>query len=78
MHDVAILAASLTLIEEQEDSVHAREDARGAIAGGVAMAVFAAVAMLTFGELPGGWVLVIAAAAWLTAALLLYLACWWR
>ncbi len=31
----AILAASLTLIEEQEDSLDAREDARGAIVGGV-------------------------------------------
>ena len=33
----AILAASLTLIEEEEDAEDAREDSRGAVAGGVAL-----------------------------------------
>jgi hypothetical protein len=74
----AILAASLTLIEQQEDSVDAREDARGAIAGGCAMAVFAAVAALMFGHLAGVLVLAIAAAAWMATAALLYLVLWWR
>lgn len=74
----AILAASLTLIEEQEDSVDAREDARGAIAGGFALAVFAAVAALTFGHVPGALALAIAAAAWLLTAGMLYVALWWR
>ena len=74
----AILAASLTLIEEQEDSAEAREDARGAVIGGCAMALFAAVAALTFTHLPGGVVLAIATAAWLASALLGYLLAWFR
>jgi hypothetical protein len=59
----AILAASLTLIAQQENSTEAREDARGAVMGGCAMAVFAAVAALTFGSLPGGVVLALATLA---------------
>jgi hypothetical protein len=74
----AILAASLTLIEEQEDSAHAREDARGAIAGGCAMAVFALAATLTLGHLSAGVALVIAGAAWALTALTLYVILWFR
>jgi hypothetical protein len=74
----AILAASLTLIEQQEDGVEAREDARGAIAGGCAMAMFALVAELTLGHVAGGLALVIAAAAWIAVAFGLYFALWWR
>lgn len=74
----AILAASLTLIEQQEDSVDAREDARGAIAGGVALAVFAAVAAVSLGHLAGALSLAIAALAWLVTAGLLYAVFWWR
>ena len=74
----AILAASLTLIEKQEDSVEAREDARGAIAGGFALAVFAAVAALSFGYVAGALALAIAALAWLVTAGLLYAVFWWR
>lgn len=74
----AILAASLTLIEEQEDSADAREDARGAVLGGCAMALFAAVAALTFTHLPAAVVLVLAGAAWLTGALAGYRAAWFR
>jgi Protein of unknown function (DUF3147) len=51
----AILAASLTLIEEQQDSAEAREDARGAVAGGCALTIFAAVATLTLGHVGGAW-----------------------
>lgn len=74
----AILAASLTLIAEQEDSADAREDARGAIAGGIAMIVFAVVAMLLLGQGLGGAALLIATVAWLASALVLYFALWWR
>ena len=74
----AILAASLTLIEEQEDSLEAREDARGAIIGGGALMIFAAVAALSLRHLPGALALLIAAGAWLAAALLGYVILWWR
>ncbi|MBV9839122.1 MAG: DUF3147 family protein [Solirubrobacterales bacterium] len=74
----ATLAASLTLIEEQEDSEDAREDARGAVIGGAAMTVFAAVATLTLGHIAGALALTIAAIAWLAGALLGYVTLWWR
>jgi hypothetical protein len=74
----AILAASLTLIEQQEDSLDAREDARGAIAGGFALAVFAAVAAVSFSDIAGGLALAIAALAWVVSAGLLYVVLWWR
>ncbi len=74
----AILAASLTLIEEQDDSAEAREDARGAVMGGLGMAAFAAVGALAFGHLPGGVVLVLAAAAWAAVVMLGYLIAWFR
>jgi hypothetical protein len=74
----AILAASLTLIEEQEDSVEAREDARGATVGGVALAVFAAVAALTLGQLSAAIALPLAAVSWLVVALAGYHTLWWR
>lgn len=74
----AILAASLTLIEEQEDSAQAREDARGAVLGGVALVLFAAVAALTLGELAGALALLIAAVAWFATAFLGYALAWFR
>jgi hypothetical protein len=74
----AILAASLTLIEEQEDSAEAREDARGAVVGGCGMAAFAVVAAITFRHVPGGLAIAAAAGAWLAVALGGYLAAWWR
>jgi hypothetical protein len=74
----AILAASLTLIEEQDDSVEAREDARGAILGGAAMGAFAAVAAITFGSMSGAIALVLGSAAWAGVALGGYLIAWWR
>ena len=51
----AILVASLTLIEEQEDSINAREDARGAIIGRCAPMSFAAVAALSLVTCPERW-----------------------
>ena len=74
----AILAASLTLIEKQDDSTEAREDSRGAVMGGVGMAAFAVVGALAFGHLPGGVVLVLASAAWTVVVLLGYLIAWFR
>jgi hypothetical protein len=72
----AILAASLTLIEEQEDSVHAREDARGAVLGGSALAAFAATAALALGAISGVLALALAATAWLAVALIGYAILW--
>jgi Protein of unknown function (DUF3147) len=71
----AILAASLTLIAEEEDRREAREDARGAAVGAVA---FAGVGALLFTEV--AWPLALAAAcgAWIVGALGLYLALWFR
>ncbi len=74
----AILAASLTLIQEEEDAAHAREDARGAIAGGCAMAAFALAAALTLGHLGAAIALLIAAGAWAVSAFTLYLVLWFR
>ena len=74
----AILAASLTLIEHEEDSNKAREDARGATVGGVALASFAAVAALTLGRLNSAAGLALAALAWVVVALAGYFALWWR
>ena len=74
----AVLVASLTLIEEQEDSEEAREDARGAMAGAAAMAVFGVIGGLLFEVLPGGAVLVLAGLAWLAVAFGLYGLLWWK
>ena len=74
----AILAASLTLIEQQDDSAEAREDARGAVLGGFGMAAFAAAGALMFGHLPGGVALLLAALAWVLATMLGYLIAWFR
>jgi uncharacterized protein DUF3147 len=74
----AIMAASLTLIAEEEDITEAREDARGAIVGACALALFAAIAALTFRHLPGGIVLAISTAVWTAAAMLGYAVLWWR
>jgi hypothetical protein len=74
----AILAASLTLIEEQEDSVEAREDARGAVIGGLALGAFAAVAALTLGRMNGAVALLLATAAWFVTAFTGYFVAWYR
>lgn len=65
----AILGASLTLIEEQEDSEEGSEDARGAIAGACGLTVFAIFAALTLGHLSGGVALLLAAAGSLLTAM---------
>jgi uncharacterized membrane protein (GlpM family) len=74
----AILAASLTLIAEEEDRKEAREDARGATVGAVALAAFAGIGVLTFTKI--AWPLALAAAcgAWVVVAMGLYLLLWLR
>jgi len=74
----AILAASLTLIAAEEDSAEAREDARGAVMGGLALAAFAAVATATLGTLNGALALALATLGWLAVAGAGYLAAWFR
>jgi Protein of unknown function (DUF3147) len=68
----AILAASLTLIAEEEDRSEARECARGAVIGGLAMALFATVAAVSLGKLNGAIALLLAAVAWFAGALIGY------
>lgn len=74
----AILAASLTLIEKEEDSAEAREDARGAVIGGLALAAFAGIAALTFGHLSPAIALLVATAGWFIGAMGSYFALWFR
>lgn len=74
----AILAASLTLIEKEEDSVEAREDARGAVIGGLALALFAVIAALTLGDLNPPIALLLATVGWFAGANLGYLLAWFR
>ena len=72
----AILAASLTLIEEDDSAPEAREDARGAVVGGLALAAFAAVAAVALPGLSGCVALLLATAAWVLVAVGGYMALW--
>jgi Protein of unknown function (DUF3147) len=74
----AIMAASLTLIAEQENSAQAREDARGAVIGSVALALFAAVAALTLTHLVSALAMLLATITWFIAAFVGYLLAWFR
>ena len=74
----AILAASLTLIEHEEDSAEAREDARGAVIGGLALGTFAALAALTFGSVNAAIALALATAGWGVVAIGGYFVAWFR
>lgn len=74
----AILAASLTLIEEEEDSAEAREDARGAVMGGLALALFATIAALALGKLSAPIALLLATVGWFVGANVGYLVAWFR
>lgn len=74
----AIMAASLTLIAKEEDKHNAREDARGGIVGACALTLFAAVATLAFGHLPGGIVLALSTAVWVVVSVLIYVILWYR
>lgn len=68
----AILAASLTLVEKEEDAAKAREEARGAVLGALALLAFAAVGVLLFARLPGAAVLALALVVWLVVAFAAY------
>ncbi len=72
----AILAASLTLIADEDSRRAAREDARGAFVGAIALASFALVAYAAFGHLASPLVLLLALLAWLCVACGLYLVLW--
>jgi phosphotransferase system glucose/maltose/N-acetylglucosamine-specific IIC component len=74
----ALLAASLTLIEEEESPEDAREDARGAVLGAVALTVFAVVVALTVTRVLPGLALLFASLAWLVVAVGAYLTVWGR
>ncbi len=74
----AILAASLTLIEERDDAAEAREDARGAVLGGCALTGFATVVALTLGSIGAVVALGLGTAAWALIALGGYRLLWWR
>ena len=69
----AILPASLTFVEDKEGTSKADHDAVGAILGGLALLVFAAVAESMFGHYNAGLVLGSALAAWLVSVGVLYL-----
>jgi hypothetical protein len=64
------------LIEQEDDGKEAREDARGAILGAVALAAFAVVAALAVLGLPGSVALGLATGAWACVALGGYFAVW--
>lgn len=72
----AILAASLTLIADEESRRAAREDARGAVLGGIGLGAFATVGYVAFGHLPSVLVLVLALLAWVCVACGLYSLLW--
>jgi uncharacterized protein DUF3147 len=74
----AILAASVTLISNEETRKRAREDARGAVLGALALAVFAAVVALLVTRIAPGLALAVAAVAWLVLATGLYWVVWAR
>ncbi len=74
----AILAASLTLIEEEDDVAQAREDSHGAVLGGVALIAFAVLATLTLTSVAPALALALATLAWVVVAVGGYFALWWR
>jgi uncharacterized membrane protein (GlpM family) len=68
----AILLASLTLIADEEGQAAARDDARGAAAGAVGLAAFAATGSALFHRWPTPAAFVCASLAWLLAAAVCY------
>jgi hypothetical protein len=70
----AILPATLTLIEKKESKRDAEEDDEGALLGAVAMFSFAAVSVWALPALAAGLALGAATGAWVTTAVLLYVA----
>jgi uncharacterized membrane protein (GlpM family) len=72
----AILLASLTLIADEEGQTAARDDARGAAAGAVGLAAFAATGSALFHRWPTPTAFVCATVAWLLASGACYGAAW--
>ena len=68
----AILLASFTLIEGDNGADAARDDARGAVLGGVGMVAFAVVAAGLLGRMSTWSVLVLATLAWAVVSVVLY------
>lgn len=68
----AILPASLTFVQAKEGTRKADRDAIGAVLGGLALVVFAAVAESTFTRVNSAVVLVCALAGWLLSCGLMY------
>ncbi len=68
----AILPASLTMVEEKEGTRKADRDAIGAVLGGLALVIFAAVGEAMFTRYNSALVLVLALLAWLASIAVLY------
>ena len=68
----AILPASLTFVQDKEGSRTADRDALGAVLGGFALVVFAAVGESMFGRHNSAEVLALALAGWLVASIIFY------
>lgn len=68
----AILPASLTFVEDKENRGMADRDAMGAILGGLALVVFAAVGESMFHRRNSAVVLMLALMAWLVCSFVLY------
>ena len=73
----AIMPASLTLIEKKEGRRKAAIDAYAAIMGSIALIAFAIVAAYAFKHFTGAAALLLAAAAWLLVATVLYVSILW-
>ena len=69
----AILPASLTLVKKHDGEEAAGDDALGAVAGSLGLIAFGVVVWRFAGALPAWLVLAAASAAWLGAAIALWL-----
>jgi hypothetical protein len=68
----AILPASLTLIREDEGPAAAANDELGAVAGSVALLLFAFCVRNGAGEAPVAWILCLATTVWIGSAVMLW------
>ncbi len=73
----AIMPASLTLIEKKDGREKAAINAYAAILGSVALVAFAIVAGYAFKHFAGAVALLLAAAAWMAVAAVLYVSILW-